>query len=198
MMVNSLNCDPEVARLVEENRKLVFTVMRNMGMASLPRDEIEVMAQEGMIGLYKAAKTYDETKGSFSTHACWWIRGALSHVANLYCTKRRTPEKRTVSIHIPIYHSTVDGEAVRLEDVLVSDADVEKEVLEIRADELDKLIEGFDIPHKDLLMEHLNGKKQVELAAERGVTRQCISRQIADAKRALAAELRRMGFEAYK
>lgn len=56
--------------LVADNLKLVISIAKKYEFA-MP---IEDLIQEGNIGLIKAAETYDETLGAFSTHAAPLIR----------------------------------------------------------------------------------------------------------------------------
>lgn len=195
MMVNSLPCDPEVARMVEENRGLVYRVLQRSGLGNLPKDMVEEMAQEGMIGLFKAACTYDESKGAFSTHATWWIRGQLSKEVYRYSRQCRTPEKPTVSLQNVIWASRKDGETIELEDRLRSNDDVEEQVFAFSLDKLKSVIEQLtESREMEMFLEYAMGEKQADIAQKYGVTRQCVSRQIIRAKKKMEVILRRMGY----
>lgn len=64
----------EYERLIIENEALVYHVLKQMHLYSQLEDYYDV----GMIGLCKAAKTFDNSKGSkFSTYACICIRNTI-------------------------------------------------------------------------------------------------------------------------
>lgn len=62
-------------QLVEDNIKLVYYTISHYYSWLIGNEDIE---QEGMIGLCKAAKSYEPEKGAFSTYAVVKIRGAIS------------------------------------------------------------------------------------------------------------------------
>jgi RNA polymerase primary sigma factor len=60
---------------VAANLRLVVTLARRFGSASLP---LEDLIQEGNVGLMKAVDRFDHRKGfRFSTYGAWWIRHAI-------------------------------------------------------------------------------------------------------------------------
>ena len=77
----------EINRFVEQNKNLVHFVIRKWFKL---RTEDEDFFQEGLIGLWEAAKSYDKTKGQFSTYAVAIIRNKLSSALRKEnCIKRR-------------------------------------------------------------------------------------------------------------
>lgn len=61
---------------IERNLKLVVSVSKRYRVSTMTFDDI---IQEGNIGLIRAVKSFDYTKGfKFSTYATWWIRQSIT------------------------------------------------------------------------------------------------------------------------
>ncbi|MGW6137397.1 sigma-70 family RNA polymerase sigma factor [Streptomyces sp. NPDC055140] len=62
--------------LVRHNRRLVWGIARHYEGRGLDREDLE---QHGTLGLMRAARKFDATKGyKFSTYATWWIKQSIS------------------------------------------------------------------------------------------------------------------------
>src|SRR5258708_3348089 len=62
-------------RLIECNLRLVVSIAKQYKGHNLP---IEVLIQEGNIGLMKSIERFDWKRGfKFSTYATWWIKQAI-------------------------------------------------------------------------------------------------------------------------
>jgi RNA polymerase sigma factor (sigma-70 family) len=66
---------PETARLISENQGLVVHLAKFHQAAFCPRVRLADLIAAGKIGLAKAAKRFDSSRGTkFSTYSAWWIR----------------------------------------------------------------------------------------------------------------------------
>jgi RNA polymerase sigma factor (sigma-70 family) len=70
-------CD-ELHELVEQNVGLAWAVVNRWRRSGLDVDDL---AQAGMIGLCKAARTFDPERGAFSTYATHWIKAEIRRAA---------------------------------------------------------------------------------------------------------------------
>ncbi|CEI72953.1 sigma-70 family RNA polymerase sigma factor [Romboutsia hominis] len=84
-----MNTKEYVNQLVNENINIVGFVLNKWYGAFKSRypELIEDLYQEGCIGLFKAARIYDESKGSFGTLAVVCIRGYMSKYIARYVKK---------------------------------------------------------------------------------------------------------------
>jgi len=85
------------SRLIEANLRLVVSIAKRytgQGLTFLDR------AQEGNLGLIKAAEKFDHTMGyKFSTYATWWIRQAI--------TRANADQSRVIRLPVHVAEYTV-------------------------------------------------------------------------------------------
>lgn len=109
----------EYERLIIENEALVYHVLKQMHLYSQLEDYYDV----GMIGLCKAAKTFDNSKGSkFSTYACICIRNTI--LMDIRDQKRQC-DYYSVSLQTPVGG---EKDEILLEDT-ISDYELEVDIL---------------------------------------------------------------------
>ncbi len=78
--------------MIEEHMGLVVVIARKYQEHNHKLD-IEDLVAEGTLGLWHAYKTYNESKGKFSTHAYWWIRKYIQEAV----------EKNGHTVYLPRY-----------------------------------------------------------------------------------------------
>lgn len=109
----------EYERLIIENEALVYHVLKQMHLYSQLEDYYDV----GMIGLCKAAKTFDNSKGSkFSTYACICIRNTI--LMDIRDQKRQY-DYYSISLQTPVGG---EKDEILLEDT-ISDYELEVDIL---------------------------------------------------------------------
>lgn len=77
-------------RIVALNRPLVLAYVRAHPCGLRPAED---RIQDGLIGLARAAETFDPAKGAFATYATYWVRQAI----------RRATGEEAYPIRVPIY-----------------------------------------------------------------------------------------------
>lgn len=109
----------EYEKLIIENEALVYYVLKQMHLYSQLEDYYDV----GMIGLCKAAKTFDNSKGSkFSTYACICIRNTI--LMDIRDQKRQC-DYYSISLQTPVAGKK---DEILLEDT-ISDYELENDIL---------------------------------------------------------------------
>ena len=88
---------PAMKRLVEANLRFVVSVASNYRNQGMPLPDL---VNEGNIGLIRAAKRFDETKGfKFISYAVWWIRQAILQAMSEQSRILKLPLNRVSTIH---------------------------------------------------------------------------------------------------
>lgn len=154
-------------KLVEDNMKLVYFVLHKYYPAYAYDEDI---AQIGMLGLCKAATTFDEMKGKFSTYA---FRVIKNEIGMEFRRRRNLPQ--TISLNYEI--EGPDGDHSELINSIVGDNDVDYfdfKAFYVRLAATDKAIVDA----------RMNGQNQKKIAEILGVGQPCISRRINSIKQA--------------
>lgn len=112
----------EQRKLIEDNHNLIYSFLHKYDYD--PEEYYGLAA----IGLCRAAKLYDVSKGSFSTYAYRAMRGCVINDIRERSAAKRIPENLIDSYNNDI--CTEDGGIVEYLDTLTSNEDLEKEVVE--------------------------------------------------------------------
>jgi RNA polymerase primary sigma factor len=84
-------------KLIEANLRFVVSVASNYRNQGMPLSDL---VNEGNIGLIRAAKRFDETKGyKFISYAVWWIRQAILQSMSEQSRIMKLPLNRVSTIH---------------------------------------------------------------------------------------------------
>jgi RNA polymerase primary sigma factor len=84
-------------KLIESNLRFVVSVASNYRNQGMPLSDL---VNEGNIGLIRAAKRFDETKGyKFISYAVWWIRQAILQSMSEQSRIMKLPLNRVSTIH---------------------------------------------------------------------------------------------------
>lgn len=113
--------------LFERYKNLVRKKAKAMYLAGGDSDDL---IQEGMIGLYKAVRDYDDSReATFATFASLCINRQMISAVTAYNRKKNTPLNSYLSFDLPA--NTDDENEMRLVDVLKSDNDSDPESMYI-------------------------------------------------------------------
>ena len=169
-------------KLILDNQRLVYYLYEQLSKTDIVKSNKDDIVSEGMLGLIKAADTFDETKGyQFCTYAGLCIRNAML----MYIRKLNKHWNKEISLYASVGEDS-DGNQICYADIIRSDAkdffDSYNKVLV--KERIDKLSEK----DKEIIHAFLWGYKQKEIAAMMGVQQSSISRRIKRIKKKLKSE----------
>jgi len=129
--------DMDRDRMITENQGLVHWMARKYRWSGVSHEDL---AQQGYLGLMKAAERFDPTRGvKFSTYATWWIRQRIQRLVN----------KRDQSLSLDDYVG--DGETRHVDQVAGPD-DVEATVTDRMTDSPARLVIASMSPREERVM----------------------------------------------
>lgn len=147
--------------LILDNVNLIYYVLKKMNLYKNADEYYDIC----MIGLIKAADTFNESKGyTFSTYGISCIRSELLGYLRRQNSSKRKANYNTVSLEMSVYKEN-DGKEITLLDTLPSNDNVEEEI--IINEEKELLKEALNIlDDKELLvisyMFGINGYNEIK------------------------------------
>ncbi len=170
--------------VILENRRLVYHTYKQLTKTQLIlRNEDDILS-EGMIGLIRAADTFDATKGKrFSTYAVKCIRNAMLQ----YIRKIAKYWDKEVSLFAPIAQD-FDGSQLSYADV-IEDGKSEECVEECAKTLIEDKIRQLPDGDREIMQALISGYKQKEIAAMMGIQQPTISRRIKKIQYRLRSEI---------
>ena len=181
------NTDEENIRLIREEKDdaaMDYLIKKYMGVVKkesrtlyIIGAENEDIIQEGMIGLFKAVRDYDPSKGaSFSTFANLCVKRQLITAVKQSNRKKHSPLNSYVS-----FYSKDDDESY-LVDELAADKNTEPERMMLGKDQSEKINEFIDRYlskyEKSVLTEYLSGISYEEIATHLSKTPKSIDNAV--------------------
>jgi len=169
-----MRSEAEVARLVDENRRLVEYMvnryLKRFYVGSMERDDL---VSWGMMGLVNAARAYDAGRGvSFSTLACRAIERMIIRGVNREWRPER--EQNTMSLDQLISGGKGEGGEDRFVEHLPADTDVEETLLDTERQVMVRSILASLPPDQSQLLKrhYLDNESVQDIARDLGISRQ--------------------------
>lgn len=129
--------------------------------------EREDMAQEGLIGLYKAIKSFDNTKqNSFKTFANLCIERQLISAIKSSNRQKHIPLNSSFSLNLAAYEEGDDTEVLEILDTKTAEDPLEtitkKEYFEYVENKIDESLSSFE---KQVLNRYIQGESYNDIAS---------------------------------
>lgn len=152
-------------KLIEDNINLVyFVIHKNFPNYATDEDIVQV----GMLGLCKAANSWNESKGTFSTFA-------IPSIYNTICKEFRSRNRHKPTYSLEYNYSESDDDPLTLGDMLVGDSDVDWV-------DIEELCSPLSERERTIVEMKRTGLTQPEIAKKLGVSQQCVSSYLRQAK----------------
>jgi RNA polymerase sigma factor (sigma-70 family) len=154
-------------KFIVENIKLVHHALK----AYRWMPEYEDLVQEGTIGLIKAARKHDPSRGAFSSYAVLTIKGAAQHYLRDRLDLIRMPRSRAKGekLRLISLDTIADPETNTLLHELIS-PNYETEVLIADLENLQRFSQELCELDRAILIEKLKGNSQKSIAKQLSVT----------------------------
>ena len=154
-----------IETLFDRYKNLVRKKAKAMYIAGGDSDDL---IQEGMIGLYKAARGYDESKGTFCSFAGLCIDRQIMTAVTASNREKNVPLNNYVSFEMPAYNDDDNENVMKLADVVTPTADQNPEFIFIDNEYTrtfeEKLQKELSSLEKEVLHYHMEGKDYRKIA----------------------------------
>lgn len=154
-----------IETLFDRYKNLVRKKAKAMYIAGGDSDDL---IQEGMIGLYKAARGYDESKGTFCSFAGLCIDRQIMTAVTASNREKNVPLNNYVSFEMPAYNDDDNENVMKLADVITPTADQNPEFIFIDNEYTrtfeEKLQKELSSLEKEVLHYHMEGKDYRKIA----------------------------------
>lgn len=159
-------------KLITDNMRLVYHMYGKIGDGPIKEKYKEDIISEGMLGLCKAADTFDESRGvRFSTYAAMCIRNAML----MFIRKTSKYYPHEVLLNMVIGRDAEDS-VLTLADVIEDESQSEDEIItRIMLKEFEEKQTPKD---QRILREIRQGKRQREIGEIVGMSQAQVSRRI--------------------
>lgn len=154
-----------IETLFDRYKNLVRKKAKAMYIAGGDSDDL---IQEGMIGLYKAARGYDESKGTFCSFAGLCIDRQIMTAVTASNREKNVPLNNYVSFEMPAYNDDDNENVMKLADMITPTADQNPEFIFIDNEYTrtfeEKLQKELSSLEKEVLHYHMEGKDYRQIA----------------------------------
>ncbi len=170
------DADAALDILLRRHKRLVLNQAHSLYLIGADKEDL---IQEGMIGLYKAIREYDDTRSdTFTAFASLLIQNQLINAINSYNRKKYRPLNDSVSLDAPIVsdtdddvHALIDIMEVPNSSLNPEDFVIDKEKVSMIEYELGKRLSGFE---KSVYNLYLTGMDYRQIADKLGKTPKAI------------------------
>lgn len=180
--------DNEIIKLIRDDnddameymlKKYSGVVKKEIRTVYLIGAEMDDLAQEGMIGLFKAIRDYDQEKGaSFHTFATLCVRRQINTAISASNRKKHTPLNNS----IPIYYENDDEEYNMLNDFEARNAEFNPENLILIKEQHDMMLEeiknALSKMEKMVFDMYLEGLSYADIAKSLGKTEKSVNNSL--------------------
>ncbi len=165
---SAINADIALDYLINRHKQLVLSQAHSLYLTGADKEDL---IQEGMIGLYKAIRSFDEERSaSFSAFATSIIQNQMFNAIKAYNRKKYRPLNESVSLDAPIDTDGGDNDTLSLADVVKSphqtsnpeDLVIDKEKVSMIEYELGKCLSPLEKTVYNLYIEGMDYRQIAE------------------------------------